>query len=147
MCLMDGLVLLTLVPKIPHPWKPLSPEQTGTVCDSAVRPSHPHPHMLRLPIASLTSVSTSLASSAPDTLAALLVLDQPGHTPASEHFHLPLPPPDIDIWLISSRSTPKGHLVSVTLCDHQGTALSWTPFLPPFHVHMFLHTAVKVTSQ
>ena len=36
--LMDGLVLLTLAPKVPHPRKPLSPGQTGTVGDSAVRP-------------------------------------------------------------------------------------------------------------
>ena len=144
-CLMDGLVLLTLAPKVPHPRKPLSPGQTGTVGDSAVRP--PNPCMIWLPTASLTSVSTSLASSTPDTLVALLGLGQPGHTPASERLHLPLPPSDVNTWLISSRSVPKCHLVSVTLCDHQGTGLSWPPFLPPFHVHMFLHTAVKVTFQ
>ena len=142
---MDGLVLLTLAPKVPHPRKPLSPGQTGTVGDSAVRP--PPPGMIWPPISSLTSGSASLASSTPGSLVALLVLDQPGLTPASERLHLPLPPPDINIWLISSRSVPRCHLVNGTLCDHQGTALSWSSFLPPFHVHMFLHTAVKVTFQ
>lgn len=129
---MDRLVLLFLAPKVPHHRKPLSPGQTGTVDHSTMRPT-----MIRFPIASLTSMPTSLASSTPDILAPLLVLEQTGHTPVSGPLHLPLPLHVINIWLTSLRSVLKCHLVRVALCDHQDSSPLMVSLPPSYSCPLF----------
>lgn len=129
---MDRLFLLVLAPKVPHHRKPLSPGQTGTVDHSTMRPT-----MIRFPIASLTSMPTSLASSTPDILAPLLVLQQTGHTPVSGPLHLPLPLHVINIWLTSLRSVLKCHLVRVALCDHQGSSPLMVSLPPSYSCPLF----------